>query len=64
MISFGVASSGTPTTCVRGTITSLAVRWANVKRPWTISAGGELPPERASSLRMRSICSSDGGGGV
>ena len=61
----GVASIGTPTTRVRGTMISFAVRSANEKSPWTSSGDGAPgPPPRASSLRIFSISCSGGGGGV
>ena len=61
----GLASMGTPTTPVRGTITSLAVRPAKVNSPCTSSAEGPgFSPARASPERILSICSSGGGGGV
>ena len=61
----GVASIGTPTTRVRGTMISFAVRSANEKSPCTSSGeGAPVPPPRASSLRIFSISCSGGGGGV
>src|SRR5438094_262507 len=60
----GVASMGTPTTRVRGTMISLAVRSAKEKRPCTSSGeGAPGAPPRASSVRILSISCSGGGGG-
>src|SRR5229473_1056082 len=64
MTCWGVASTGTPTTCVRGTITSLAVRPAKLNSPCTSSAeGARFSPPRDSPERIFSISSRGGGGG-
>src|SRR6266852_1609451 len=61
----GVASIGTPTTSVRGTITSFAVRPAKLNNPWTSSAEGpRFSPPLDSSERIFSISSRGGGGAV
>ena len=52
----GLGVEGTPTTRVRGTMISFAVRSAKAKSPCTSSAeGAPGAPPRASSLRIRSI---------